>query len=135
MIVDSSALVSLLTGEPDAGFFVQVLRSEPLKHIPTVVVVETSIALTRVYGDTAPAVLLNFLADASLEIVPFEMEHAQEAMLAFLKFGKRRHPARLNFGDCLVYGAAFVLGEPVLCKGNDFAQTDIYCVSPPNDKA
>jgi ribonuclease VapC len=135
MIVDSSALVAILTGEPDADFFVRVLRGESLKRIPTVVVVETSIVLTRSYGDAALAVLLNFLVQGAFRTVPLEMVHAQEAMLAFLKFGKGRHPAQLNFADCFVYGTALVLGEPVLCKGNDFAQTDIHFVRPPNDPA
>lgn len=80
------------------------------------------------YGNAAGADLELFLFDARVEIAPFDGRQAEAAVRAWRKYGKGRHPAKLNFGDCCVYGLAKASGEPVLSKGADFSQTDIGCV-------
>jgi ribonuclease VapC len=72
-----------------------------------------------------------FVFEARLEIAPFDSRQSAAAVRAWRHYGKGRHPAQLNFGDCCVYGLAKASGEPILCKGNDFAQTDIAIVPLP----
>jgi ribonuclease VapC len=81
------------------------------------------------YGPDAGADLELFLFDARAEMMPFDSRQAQAAMRAWRKYGKGRHPAQLNPGDCWVYALAKVSGEPVLCKGADFSRTDIPLVA------
>jgi ribonuclease VapC len=83
------------------------------------------------YGPDAGGDLELFLFDARAEIVPLDSRQAQAAVRAWRKYGKGRHPAQLNLGDCCVYALAKVSGEPVLCKGADFPRTDIRLVTPP----
>jgi ribonuclease VapC len=68
---------------------------------------------------------LEFLVDATVEIVPVDVEHARAAAAAWRRFGKGRHPAALNFGDCFSYALARLAGVPLLYKGDDFSQTDV----------
>jgi len=87
--------------------------------------VEGSIVVEVRYGAEGLRDLDRFVDRAGIELAPVDAEQAREARLALSRFGKGRHPAGLNFGDCFAYALARVLGEPLLFKGNDFPQTDI----------
>ena len=84
--------------------------------------------LEKTRTSTAETQVKDLLRLASIQIKGFSSRQAELAAEAFLRFGKGRHPAKLNFGDCMVYGLAKSLNEPVLCKGNDFRQTDLVCL-------
>jgi ribonuclease VapC len=84
-----------------------------------------AIELSRRRGQDAGPWLRSFLRNADAEVVPFTEEHLDAAIDAFLRFGKGRHRAALNFGDCMAYAVAAVAGMPLLYTGDDFAQTDI----------
>lgn len=88
-------------------------------------VLEASIALERRGGEPAAQDLDTLLERAEIELVPVTVEHLEEARRAWRRFGKGNHPAALNFGDCFAYALARTTGEPLLFKGNDFAQTDV----------
>jgi ribonuclease VapC len=85
---------------------------------------EAKIVLTA-KGQDADALLGPIVRAAAIAIVPFGPAHHVTALDAFVRYGKRRHPAGLNFGDCLAYAVAKLAGEPLLCKGGDFAKTDL----------
>ena len=125
MIIDTSALVAILAGEADASGFARAIESDPTPQIGTPALFEASIVLTRWYGDAALAALDAFTREAGAEIIAFDLPQLRAAQAAYLRFGKSRHPAGLNFGDCMSYALAQVSGEPLLFKGNDFSQTDI----------
>ena len=125
MVVDSSALISILLKEPEH----QLLFDKAAKAEWTIVgapaAVETVMVLSG-RSDRDPRLLLASLLRAiGAEIVPFEEEHYEAAVSAFLRYGKGRHPARLNFGDCMSYALAVVSGLPLLYTGDDFSKTDV----------
>jgi ribonuclease VapC len=125
MIVDSSALVAIILAEPNhQELLVKTKRTAGLA-IGAPTLVETLMVLTaRLRGDPAPA-LRELLRAIEAEVVPFTEDHSREALRAYLKFGKGRHPAALNFGDCLSYAVASVARQPLLYVGDDFSRTDI----------
>jgi ribonuclease VapC len=90
---------------------------------------ETGFVLCGRLGEQGPALLNRFVRQRGMLTVPFTADHWPVALEAFLRYGKGRHPARLNFGDCLTYAVAKLAGEPLLCIGNDFAQTDLPLVA------
>jgi ribonuclease VapC len=92
--------------------------------------VEVSIVIEARYGAEGLRDLDLFLDRAEIELVPVDLEQAQAARRAFSSFGKGRSPAGLNYGDCFAYALARVLGEPLLCKGDDFRRTDLTLVAP-----
>ena len=87
--------------------------------------VEAGIVLSARAGQDVSAVLMELLASADAIVIEFGQRHWREAVSAWGRFGKGRHPAGLNFGDCLTYATALVAGEALLAKGDDFTQTDI----------
>jgi ribonuclease VapC len=125
VIVDTSALVGIAVEEPGYEPVLQRLASATSAVIGAPTLFETSMVLAGKLGVRWSSVLDRFVADSGLTIVPFTERHLPVAVDAFLRYGKGRHPARLNFGDCLTYALAKVAGEPLLCLGNDFAQTDL----------
>lgn len=125
MIVDSSAILSILWREPGAEALVEKLLSADEKGIGVPTLVESGLVLTsRIEGD-ALAVLSGFLQIFEIVPVPFTARHWPAAIEAFRRFGKGRHPAALNFGDCLSYATARLAARPLLFVGNDFSQTDL----------
>lgn len=130
MIVDSSAIIAILGYEPEQAFFLQALRdcSEPIQ-ISAATYVEASIVIDRRRMD--PAGLDELLTDWGIEIIPLSVRQARYGREAFETFGKGRHKARLNFGDCFSYALSKDTGAPLLCKGKDFALTDLLLTSPP----
>jgi ribonuclease VapC len=125
VILDSSALVAIVMQEPGAGILLAKIHAAPTRGIGTPTLLETLMVLaTRLRGD--PSVLLQaLLRELEVEVIPFTEEHSLLALSAFLKYGKGRHKAALNFGDCTAYAVAFVGGEPLLFVGSDFGKTDI----------
>ena len=130
MIIDTSALVAILAGEADASRYAQVIEADATPRIGAAALLEASIVLTRWYGDDALAALDAFTREAGAEVIAFDLPQLRAAQAAYLRFGKGRHPAGLNFGDCMSYALAQASGEPLLYKGHDFSQTDIESALP-----
>jgi ribonuclease VapC len=128
LILDSSAVVAILLREPGYGRLLERFAEHPEPGIGTPTVVETGIVLAARLGERGQTLLGRFAQAYELVILPCDSEHWTIAVQAFLRFGKGRHPAGLNFGDCLTYATARVADEPLLCLGEDFARTDIPLV-------
>ncbi|MCO5310172.1 MAG: type II toxin-antitoxin system VapC family toxin [Austwickia sp.] len=125
--VDSSALVAIVLGEPDAEPLLQVLlREEAI--VSAASVVEAAIVVEARQGADATRDL-HLLLEAVARVVPFDAEHAHAALGAWRRFGKGRHPAGLNFGDCLAYATAQLADVALLFTGDDFPQTDVRAVA------
>ena len=125
MIVDSSALLAILFGEPDAKRHAAAIMSASPCRMSVANVLEASIVVEGRGGDTAAHEFDTLLEKAEVEMVPVTVEHLEAARRAWRRFGRGNHPAALNFGDCFAYALAKATGEPLLFKGEDFAQTDI----------
>ncbi len=124
--LDSSALVAILRMEPDAREFLRALVNAPAKVMSSVNLLETSLVLARAKGDASIWEPLDaFVEESEVEIVAFDRDQTYIAREAFLQYGKGRHPAALNFGDCAAYALAKSKKVPLLFKGGDFLKTDI----------
>ena len=124
IVIDSSAIVAILNNEAEADdFSAMVLRHETIIGAPNVL--ETVMVLSREYQAQSSAQVNRFLAASAIAVVPFDETQLDMAAVAFLKYGKGRHPAGLNFGDCMAYALAKSMRLPLLFKGDDFALTDI----------
>ena len=125
MILDTSAIVAVVLEEEDADVLLRKLYETDVKGVGAPTLTEAGLVLSsRLRGDSED-LLSNFLNIHALNVVAFSDAHWREAVRAFYRFGKGRHPAGLNFGDCLSYAAAKMAGRPLLYVGNDFAQTDL----------
>lgn len=125
MVVDSSALVAIFNHEPERVRFIEAILAASPRLISAATLLETSIVLAGRIGPPVLSRLEAFLAEAGIEVAPFDAAAARLAADAFLRFGKGRHPAALNMGDCAAYALAKARGLPLLYKGADFARTDI----------
>jgi ribonuclease VapC len=126
VVVDTSALLALLFGEPEADRLAHAIASAPTRIVGAPVLVESSAVLMARKGPSADVVLDAWLRKIDAAVVPLTAEGAEHARRAYARFGKGiGDPAVLNFGDCLSYGVAMALGEPLLFKGEDFARTDV----------
>jgi ribonuclease VapC len=125
MVIDSSAIIAILNGEPDAPLLTAVIANTPVRLMSAASWLESALVIEARYGEAGGRKLDQLLQRAQIKIEPVSIEQAEAARLAFRRYGKGRHPAGLNFGDCFAYALAKVLGEPLLFKGNDFSQTDI----------
>jgi ribonuclease VapC len=125
MVLDASALVAILLQEPRHERLLEKAEKAGIVAIGVPTVLEAATVLSARTSSDARARVLGLLRRMEAEIVPFTEEHFNAAMDAFLRFGKGRHPARLNFGDCMAYAVAAVSGLPLLYTGSDFSQTDI----------
>lgn len=125
MVIDTSALLAILQDEPERRRFNEALEAAESRAMSTATFVESSIVTEARYGAEGLRDLDLFIAKAQIEIVPVDLEQAYTARLAFSRFGRGRHPAALNYGDCFSYALAKALGTPLLYKGGDFAATDI----------
>ena len=124
MILDTSAVVAIVMKEPGYEELVQALTGTTVA-IGTATLTETAIVLSARLQSDARSLLARFLSEASIAIIPFGESHYSAAVDAWLRFGKGKHPAALNFGDCLSYAVAQLANEPLLFVGEDFVQTDI----------
>lgn len=125
MILDSSALVAIVLDEPERADFVAKIDSADAVAVAAPTLVEAGIVLSARIGVDAGELLVELLAAADAVVVAFGEAHWQEAVAAWRRFGRARHPANPNFGDCLAYAVARIAGEPLLAKGDDFSKTDI----------
>jgi ribonuclease VapC len=124
--IDSSALIAVLSLEPDAQNFLSTIVRARMGMMSAVSVLEASIVLAarkQESGIWQP--FDDFLSESRIEVIPFDENQARLARMAFLKYGKGRHPAALNFGDCASYALAKSRKVPLLFKGDDFRKTDI----------
>lgn len=125
MILDSSAVVAIVLGEPEAEGFLEQIAAAERAAISAATFVEAGIVLSHRKGRPMSAALEMLFQKLGVEVIPFTDAHREAALDAWWRFGRTRAPAGLNFGDCIAYGAATVEGEPLLFKGGDFSQTDI----------
>jgi ribonuclease VapC len=125
MILDTSALVAVLYGEPEARDFVERIRAADVCRISVANHVELSMVVESQLGPNGARQADAFLRRAGVVVEPVTIEQGDLARQAFLDFGKGRHKAALNFGDCFAYALARATGEALLSKGDDFALTDI----------
>jgi ribonuclease VapC len=128
MVVDTSALVAIFAGEPERLRFIEAIEGAEVRLISAGTIVETSIVLDARYGAEGLRLFDRFRERAGIDLVDVDEQQAREARQAYSRFGKGRHPAGLNFGDCFSYALAVTSGEPLLYKGDDFAQTDVESV-------
>lgn len=125
MIVDSSVISGIILREPGWQGLVAKLAGATNPAVGAPTLAETGIVLAAKLGPRAPGVLSRFLAEAGLAVIPFGEAHWPTAIAAYARFGKGRHPASLNFGDCLTYAVASLAGQPLLFIGDDFSKTDL----------
>jgi ribonuclease VapC len=125
VIVDSSAILGILLKEPGSHVLIEKLAAAGAVGVGAPTVVETGILLSARVAADAKRLLSLFLMETEIVIVPFGEAHARAAVDAYLRFGKGRHRAGLNFGDCLTYAVARLAGEPLLCTGPEFRRTDL----------
>lgn len=125
MVTDTSALAAIFFGEPERQKFLEAIISGTTRMISAATVLETGIVVESRLGDAAGRELDLFLIRANFQIMPVDAEQTELARFAWRKFGKGRHPAALNYGDCFSYALAKWTGEPLLAKGTDFAATDV----------
>ena len=129
MVVDSSALLAILLQEPEAAAISLTLSQAHPRRLSAANFVETSMVVEARNSDAGIRELDTLIRRAAIEIVAVDEAQALLAREAFRHYGKGRHKAGLNFGDCFAYALAKSLGEPLLCKGGDFRLTDIAVVN------
>lgn len=125
MIIDTSAMVAILYREDEAEEFAKRIHDADICRISVANYVELSMVIENQLGPEGMRQAEVFFRRAGIAIEPVTIEHGELARQAFLDFGKGRHKAGLNYGDCFAYALAKATGEPLLFKGNDFGQTDI----------
>ncbi len=125
MIVDSSAVLAILFVEPDAGHCEKTIAAALTCRMSAANLLETAIVVESRGGTAACYELDVFLERAEIELVPVTSQHVEAARPAWWRFGRGKHPAGSNFGDCFAYALAEAMGEPLLFKGKNFAQTDV----------
>jgi len=125
MVLDTSALLAILQGEPEARAFAAAVESADSRSLSVVSFVECSIVLGVRRGPDALRDLDLLLAKAGIALVPVDVDQAHVARQAHRIFGRGIHPARMNSGDCFSYALAQATGEPLLYKGGDFSLTDV----------
>lgn len=125
MVIDSSALVAIFLREPEREFYLDLIVKDHTRRVSAVTFVETGMVLEGRRGTVAQDELERFLQRLAIEVVAVDRAQARSALAAWRKYGKGRHPAGLNLGDCFSYALAQSTGEPLLAKGEDFARTDV----------
>jgi ribonuclease VapC len=125
VILDSSAIVAILLDEPERAHLLARIDTADVVGVGAPTLVEAGIVLSARLGRDASTVLDRFVVTIEAEVVPVTAAHWGEALGAWARFGRGRHPAALNLGDCLAYAVARVAQRPLLAKGDDFPQTDL----------
>ena len=124
MVIDTSALVAMLTDEPDAELFEARVADDPVRTMSTASYLETAIVIENRFGESGGRELDLWLHRASVSLVAVDADQAEVARAAYRRYGKGRHRAGLNYGDCFSYALARVSGQPLLFKGDHFGHTD-----------
>lgn len=129
MMIDASALVAILVGEPEREAFLDALGAREPRMTSSIALFETALALRRVFGielDRAEALVRRLVGDAGIAVEPVTDADGRGAIAAFARYGRgTSHPARLNMGDCFAYAMAQNRRHPLLFKGDDFIHTDV----------
>jgi ribonuclease VapC len=125
MVLDTSALLAILFDEPERRSFNEAIEAAGDRLLSVATLVESSIVLEVRYGAEGVRDLDEFLRAAGIAVVPVDAGQGQLAMQAYRRYGKGRHAAGLNFGDCFAYALAKSVNQPLLYKGTDFSKTDI----------
>jgi len=129
VIIDTSAIIAVLRGEPDASTFARAIADATIRRVSTVNFVESAVVIDASKDPIASRRFDEFVKEANISVEPVTADQAQIARAAYRDFGRGSgHPAKLNFGDCFAYALAKSFGEPLLFKGSDFAHTDIVSV-------
>ena len=131
MIIDTSALLAILFDEPDGLMLLRRIAEAPIRLMSSANAVEAWIVADRHANPAKGPALDALLETLGIDIVPVTVQHARLARTAYHTYGKGRHPAGLNFGDCFAYALAKATDLPLLFKGNDFGQTDVPIVPVP----
>ena len=127
MVLDTSAILAILQDEPERRKFNEAIEAAETRSLSTASFVECSMILESRYGPDGVRALDLFISKAHIALAPVDEEQANLARRAFREYGKGRHRAGLNYGDCFSYALAFALNEPLLFKGDDFLRTDVDC--------
>lgn len=131
VIVDSSAVVAILLREPGwEGLLELIAHAEPTARIGAPTRAETGVVLSARLRIPGKTLLARFVQESDMRQVQFTADHRPIAVDAYLRFGKNRHRAALNFGDCMTYAVSRLAGEPLLCIGANFAKTDLTLAAP-----
>jgi len=125
VILDASALISILISEPGSEDLLRKIESAEFVGIGAPTLLETALALSNKLGTDAFPMVEGFITRCNVRIVAFTRDHLHAAMSGFRRFGKGRHQAKLNLGDCMAYAIASVAGMPLLFTGDDFSHTDL----------
>lgn len=125
MIVDTSAIASIFFHEPNHKLLLNTLLETNTVGIGAPTLVECGIVLSARLGEDARGLLSRLQEEVGFVVIPFSQAHYGVAVGAWLQYGKGRHPAQLNFGDCMSYATAKLANQPLLFIGDDFSQTDI----------
>ena len=130
IVIDSSAMIAVLRREPEADRFLQIISETEGCLLPAVSFLETSMVLAGRTGDQSSWTEFDALISrAEITVVPHDAELAEAARASFLRYGRGRHPADLNLGDCASYALARHLDVPLLFMGEDFSKTDLRAVA------
>ncbi|HME01294.1 MAG TPA: type II toxin-antitoxin system VapC family toxin [Terriglobia bacterium] len=129
MVIDSSALVAILFDEPERSHFNRLIEADRVRLISAATFLEAALVVEARRGEAAGRELDLLMHRARVSVVSVDAEQAETARAAWRRYGKGRHKAGLNYGDCFSYALAKVSGEPLLAKGDDFAQTDVRLCS------
>lgn len=125
MVIDSSAVSAVLFGEAGSDRFVSALAAPGRKYMSAINRLEAAIVVEARKGEGGAKALSELIAVSEIEILPFDAGQAEIALDAWRRYGKGRHPAGLNLGDCAAYALSATLNRPFLFKGDDFPKTDI----------
>jgi ribonuclease VapC len=125
MVIDTSALIAILADEPERRRFNKAIEDAPSRALSVASFVEVSMVVESRYGAEGIRDLDRFLERAGIELEPVDVPQARAARDAFSRFGRGRHAAALNYGDCFAYALATLRGEPLLFKGDDFARPEV----------
>jgi ribonuclease VapC len=128
MVLDTSALLAVLLNEPDAEPLRRAIEADPVRLLSAANLVETAIVIEARVGEAGGRELDLLLHKAAIEVVAVDAAQADLARHAYREFGKGRHVASLNYGDCFAYALSHSSGEPLLFKGDDFSKTDVVAV-------
>jgi ribonuclease VapC len=134
MVIDSSVLIAILREEPEAAAFQEAIRIDPRRIVSVVTKLEAGMVAVGLRGLAGAGDLDHLLTRIGATIVPFDDAQADIAREAFARYGKGRHKAGLNFGDCVAYALAVLEAEPLLFKGTDFAATDVAVAGLPAEE-
>jgi ribonuclease VapC len=128
MVIDSSALLAILLDEPGAEAVERAIEADPTRLLSAASLVEAGIVIETRLGEDGARELDLVLVTIGADVVPVDRDQAEEARIAYRAFGKGRHPAALNYGDCFTYALSVTSGEPVLTTSQEFARTDLDTV-------